>query len=241
MLKQIVRKARSFMLTKQDAELVFWKNEINNYQKWFVGELSPHYQTKSPKDCDRVKAPNLRDASILTWHKLHQEVKYLVDLDLQPDVFQGMNLLDIGAGPMPSATCFSGCRLYCLEPLLGRYLEAGFPIHYYEGVKFIQAACESIPVEDGFFDAIIAVNAFDHVDDIRQTTSEIRRVLKTDGLIRIHVHYHLPTKCEPNKIDDELLQELFLWCNHFVKISESKNSHCTRLPIGESFALWGNF
>ncbi len=168
-------------------------------------------------------------------------MKYLEDLELTPDAFQGMKLLDIGSGPMPSATCFKGCQIYCLEPLLHKYLEIGFPLHYYENVTFIHGVSEAIPVEDNFFDAVISVNAIDHVDDIRKTATEIKRVLKTDGLFRMNVHYHPPIKCEPIDFDDDFFQELFGWCTNLTKIKTSKKNHSITLPNNESFVLWSNF
>src|SRR4029077_13516697 len=131
MLNRLKKKQISTSRTKQDAELDFWRKEIVRYQNWFAGELSVLYKTPSPVSDQKEKAPNQKDASILTWHKLHQEQKYLEDLELAPDAFQGMKVLDIGSGPIPSATCFKGCRIYCLEPLLPKYLEIGFPLHYY--------------------------------------------------------------------------------------------------------------
>ena len=122
------------------------------------------------------------------------------------DAFKNMQLLEVGSGPMPSATCFTHCRLYCLEPLLPEYLEIGFPLHYYCNPAFIHAAAENIPVEDNFFDAVITENALDHVDNIVETANEIRRALKPSGLLRMHVQYHLPTLTEPIEIDDDILQ-----------------------------------
>ena len=168
-------------------------------------------------------------------------MKYLEDLQLSPDSFQGMKLLDIGSGPMPSATCFKGCRIFCLEPLLAKYLEVGFPLHYYENVTFIHGVSERIPVEDSFFDAVISVNAIDHVDDIRKTAAEIKRILKPDGLFRMHVHYHSSTKCEPIMLDDHIFQELFGWCTNLAKVKTSKRNFSTTLPDNESFVLWSNF
>jgi SAM-dependent methyltransferase len=228
-------------LRKQLAELQFWRNEIKQYEKWFRGELSPLYKTPSPKEHEKVKAPNEKDASILTWHKLHQEAKYLENLGLPPSAFKGMKLLEIGSGPMPSATCFKGCRLYCLEPLLPQYLETGFPLHYYEGVTFIHSVAENIPAEDNFFDAVISVNAIDHVDNIRETASEIRRVLKPGGLFRMHVHCHEPKLCEPIAIDDDLFMDLFGWCGNLKIITTSTTSFSTDLRGHERFVLWSNF
>ncbi|MFC1736915.1 class I SAM-dependent methyltransferase [Candidatus Hydrogenedentota bacterium] len=241
MIRRILKKALGLARTKQDAELDFWREAIDRYQKWFDGELPSLYRTPSPGNDKKEKAPNKKDASILTWHRLHQEVKYLEDLDLTPDALRGMKLLDIGSGPMPSATCFEECQVYCLAPLLSKYLEVGFPLHYYENVTFIHGASERIPVQDGFFDAVISVNAIDHVDDMRQTAAEIKRILRGDGLFRMHVHYHPPTKCEPIHLDDALFQELLGWCTNLARIKTSKTSHSTTLPDDESFVLWSNF
>ena len=81
-----------------------------------------------------------------------------------------MKVLDVGSGPFPSALCFQGCDIYNLDPLMDKYIAAGYPLHCYESrARFVQAKAEAIPFEDGFFDAVISVNAIDHVDgDPRQ-------------------------------------------------------------------------
>lgn len=226
---------------KRAAELRFWRKEIERYQQWFRGELSPLYKTPSPREEEKVEAPNEKDASILTWHKLHQQAKYLDNLDLAPDAFTGMKVLEVGSGPFPSASCFKNCRLYCLEPLLPEYLLAGFPLHYYEDVTFIHGFAESIPIKDNFFDAVISVNAIDHVDNITETAGEIRRVLKPGGFLRMHVHYHTPQVCEPIELTDGYFQELFGWCGDLRKLTASRTSFSWDLPEGQSFALWSNF
>ncbi|MCW8924735.1 MAG: class I SAM-dependent methyltransferase [Xanthomonadales bacterium] len=226
---------------KQAAELQFWIEEITRYRKWYRGELSPLYRTPGPLEHQKVKSTSEKDSSILTWHRLHQEVKYLEDLDLPADVFQGMKVLDVGAGPIPSATCFKGCRLYCLEPLIPQYLEAGFPLHYYDNVNFVHGAAENIPLKDDFINAVISVNAIDHVDDIEATSSEIRRVLKPGGLFRMHVHYHQAMVCEPIVLNDRIFRELFGWCGDLRKLKVSNSNHSTLLDDQESYVLWSNF
>jgi SAM-dependent methyltransferase len=244
LLNKVLRHNRpdeNAVMRKQAAELEFWRQEIERYQQWYRGELSPLYKTASPLDDQKVAAPNAKDASILTWHKLHQETKYLEDLELGATAFQGMKVLEVGAGPMPSATCFENCQLYCLEPLLPQYLHAGFPLHYYHSVTFIHGCAERIPVQNDFFDAVISVNAIDHVDDLPQTAAEIKRVLKPHGLLRMHVHYHRATTCEPIEIDDALFGRLFGWCGDLKKIRMAGSNHSIDLPANESYALWSNF
>ena len=240
-LKRLSNKVKEMIGSKEDAESLFWKNHLENLKKWYTGELSSHYQTPSPKESEKMKARNLKDSSVLTWFKLHQQAKYLADLKLTEQAFSGMKLLDIGAGPIPSATVFNNCEIYCLDPLYHKYLEAGYPIHYFDNCKFIHAHSEDIPVEDNLFDAVISVNAIDHVDDLSKTSTEIKRVLKENGLLRMHVHYHKATKWEPIVISDELFMKVFSWCVNLHKISETKTSYSMTASAEESFALWSNF
>jgi ubiquinone/menaquinone biosynthesis C-methylase UbiE len=227
---------------KNDGELEFWKNSIALYIKWYLGEIDELYGETHPSAAQKIKGFNLTDSAILTWGKIHQEAKYLQDLALPRESFSGMRLLDIGSGPIPSARAFDNCALYCLDPLLPSYLAIGFPIHYYERVKFVHACSEDIPFPNNYFDAIISVNALDHVDNFEKTTLEIRRVLKPGGKIRFHLHYHAPTKLEPIELSDSKIIDSFGWCPNFKKISESKKKHGTELQQGEGiYTLWSNF
>jgi len=239
--KKLSHKIKELLASKEDAESLFWKEQIEDLKRWYTGELPVHFRTPSPKESEKVQAHNLKDSSILTWFTLHQKVKYLEDLQLTEKSFSGMKLLDIGAGPMPSAAVFENCEIYCLEPLLHKYLEAGYPIHYYHNVKYIHAPSEHIPLEDNFFDAVISVNAIDHVNDIRKTSIEIKRVLKENGLFRMHVHYHKATKWEPVVINDAMFIDVFSWCQNLHKIRETKTSYSQSAETDEMFTLWSNF
>lgn len=227
--------------SKYEVETNFWKNEIDNYVRWYKGELKTHYMTPSPKEDEKVKTYVLSHGAILTWLKLHQEVKYLEDLMLDKTAFSGRRVLDIGSGPFPSALVFEGSYLYCLDPLLPEYIKAGFPIHYYDRVKFIYGFSENVPIEDNFFDAVISVNAIDHVDDIHSTSNEIKRVLKPGGRIRIHAHYHSKTVTEPLELNDDVMLKAFNWCKGFKKIKESTKKKGSVAGDSEVFALWSNF
>lgn len=226
---------------KSGSELDFWRKEIVIYQRWYQGELKRLYTTSCPREDQKVAAPNLKDASLLTWHKLGQEAKYLADLELGPDVFRGKRVLDIGSGPIPSATCFKDIQLYCLDPLLPDYVKAGFPLHYFDNVHFVHGHSETMPLADAFFDVVIAVNSIDHVDDIKKTAKEIQRVLKPGGLLRMHVHYHPATITEPLEFDDVQITGLFSWCPNFRKMGARSRGFSSDLPPGEQFVLWSNF
>src|SRR3954452_16576486 len=95
---------------KQNSEVAFWRREIRKYMDWYSGALPLLYKTPSPSEDQKIRVRNPAHSAILTWHKVHQEVKYLEDLALCADVFDGLRVLDVGAGPMPSATCFRGAE-----------------------------------------------------------------------------------------------------------------------------------
>ena len=227
--------------TKYEAEVDFWKNEIKNYMEWYEGKLKSHYMTPSPKEDQKVRTHVISHSAILTWLNLHQEVKYLEDLMLDKTAFKGMKVLDIGSGPLPSALVFEKCELFCLDPLLPEYIKAGFPLHYYENVKFVNAFSEKIPITNDFFDAIVSVNAIDHVDDIYKTSLEIKRVLKPQGKVRIHAHYHKKTKTEPLELNDDIISKAFGWCKGFEKIKTLTYKKGSVVGDGEVFVVWSNF
>ena len=229
-------------LTKYQAEEKFWRIFLERLVCWYEGKNPVYYNTPAPTLAQKCKAQTVAHSAILTWFELHQKPKYKADLQLAVDTFAGMKLLDIGAGPMPSAEVFVDCELYCLDPLFPAYLAAGYPLHYYhKSTRFVQGQAEALPLADHFFDAVISVNAIDHVDDISQTAQEIRRVLKVGGRLRLHVHYHRPTPTEPLALDDHIMRKLFAWCDGFRKIESSDHKFSAQASAGESYNLWSNF
>ena len=94
-LRRLFRKLKHLSLNKQDAELLFWTYELKSYQQWYDGEVSILHNTKNPNLSEKIDAPNQKDASILTWHKLQKEKKYLIDLDLDVDIFYGISICPI--------------------------------------------------------------------------------------------------------------------------------------------------
>ena len=50
-------------------------------------------------------------------------------------------------------------------------------------VDYIVGPADHWPLSDNFFDAVVIFDVLEHVESVEQTLSEIRRVLKTEGLI----------------------------------------------------------
>lgn len=227
---------------KYQREASFWAQQIPVLLAWCDGKIEEHFRTPAPRPEQRLTAATAEHAAILTWHELHQKPKYLADLALPPEAFVGQRVLDVGAGPMPSAECFDGCDLYCLDPLLPDYLRIGYPLHVYRaGTRFVHGHSEAMPLREAFVDAVISVNALDHVDDFAATAREIQRVLRPGGRIRIHLHYHRGNPIEPQRLDDSTVATGFDWCPGFQKIAGGTRKFSSDAGPGESFALWSNF
>jgi SAM-dependent methyltransferase len=227
---------------KEFAEIKFWRRQIENYKNWYNGSIKELYGHPAPEEKDKVKSANLELSAILTFFKTHQTIKYKKDLLLNDDDFMGMKLLDIGSGPFPSSLVFEGCETFSLDPLMDSYISAGYPIHCYEQrARFVKSMAENMPFEDGFFDAVISVNAIDHVNDFGDTAKEIKRILKPGGKFRMHVHYHPKTKAEPLELNDEVFLQHYSWVKDLKKLNVSKHKIGTSLESEhESYVVWGN-
>jgi len=64
---------------------------------------------------------------------------------------------------------------------------------------------KTLPFEDNFFDYIICTNAIDHINNIQHGFDEIKRILKKNGIVFIHVH--LRTSDQLNKAHIHILDE----------------------------------
>jgi SAM-dependent methyltransferase len=173
--------------------------------------------------------------------------RYLNALKIPRDHFAGKTILDLGCGPYPLSIAFEDCQIVGLDPLVPEYEAAGFPLsEFADRVIFVRGFAEDMPFSSQAFDAIISVNAIDHVDDFASAAREMGRVLKKEGVLRMQVHYHAPTKLEPNALDDD---QILAHLGHLgiKKVSEEVASIPARdadsIPTvtpDERFVVWAN-
>jgi ubiquinone/menaquinone biosynthesis C-methylase UbiE len=138
-----------------------------------------------------------RRASLLSvcWDKAFP--RYKRDLYLRDDSFAGKRILDVGCGPHGGIIGFTGAEKYGVDHLVHEYRRIGYPLDDH-GVEYRNAKSERLPFQNGFFDAVLCVNALDHVDDLKKTLFEIARVLKPGGSFIAQVNFHArPTATEP--------------------------------------------
>lgn len=219
---------------KGQAEIFFWKAELERYLRWYGGE--PLYGFPGPTPEQRVigHTPELNAA--MTFLRVVQFPRYLTALDLDAGALAGKRVLDVGCGPFPNLLVFEDAERHGLDPLVDRYRAAGYPLDRWsqDGFTYHRAPAEAMPFADGHFDALVSVNAVDHVDDFAAVAREIRRVLRPGGLLRMQVNYHRATVTEPISIDDAALREHFGWVAGLRKLRDEPHPH----ESGERLTLW---
>lgn len=227
---------------KQYNERQFWKEEIDQIVAWYRGERVELYGVPAPRDRAPHSADVRKDA-ILAWFRavVLEHGRYLRQLMLPADYFEGKTIADIGCGPMGSPLVFTGCQIYGVDPLSDIYRGLGYPLDQYASrMQYLSAQAESIPLPDASLDAVISCNAIDHVDDFAATAREIARVLKPGGILRMEVHYHASTTCEPWQLSDELMTEHYGRLGMRKLLSRSlKEAYPNVATKNELVAVWG--
>jgi len=199
----------AYLPDKQLAELRFWQGEIKKMTRWYEGEMPEYYGISSPTDDMKETAFDLRQNAIRTWIPFMMK-RYLNSLQVGPDYFSGCRILDVGCGPLPLLHAFEDVECFGVDQLTKEYRAIGFPLDSYDPpVNYLVGSAEKIPTDDDTFDAIVSVNAIDHVDDFGEAAMEILRILKPGGKLRMQIHYHHATRCEPWQLDDQMIAHHF--------------------------------
>jgi SAM-dependent methyltransferase len=235
--------ARTSPASKRIGELTWWREEVPKFLAWYRGELPELWGVAAPSDSVKVIGANSFQNAVLTYLSMRADF-YPQRLGVPATHFAGRKLLDVGCGALPFALGFVDCDVYGLDPLLDGYRALGFPFDEYSSrMTFVKARAEEMPFADGFFDAIISVNAIDHVDDFARAAREIARVLAPGGLLRLEVHYHRPSVLEPHGLSDEAMIVHFGRLG-LRKVAERVVPESQRVgPTGtepETITIWSN-
>jgi ubiquinone/menaquinone biosynthesis C-methylase UbiE len=131
-----------------------------------------------------------------------------------------MKVLYVGCGPNGGLIGFENCDKHGIDHLCDEYVKIGYPLHEHN-IKYVNGKSESLPYDSDFFDAVVCVNALDHVDSLDASVGQISRVLKKGGQFLAQLNFRTkPTVCEPIVFDHNSLKTLFE--NHSMRIEEVK-------------------
>jgi SAM-dependent methyltransferase len=232
------RKGSLSLGPKHLAELAWWERGLRERVEWYRGERTMSGRPP-PTDAEKHVRETIEASAGVTTVAVSLN-RYPKALKIPRDHFAGKTILDLGCGPYPLSIAFEDCRIICLDPLIHQYEEAGFPLsEFTDRVTFVRAFAEDMPFPSRSFDAVISVNAIDHVDDFARTAQEISRVLKRDGVLRMQVHYHAPKELEPQALGDDVVLA-HLGHLGIVKISEELPSSATAIDPSEKLVVWAN-
>jgi SAM-dependent methyltransferase len=184
---------------KYSAELEFWEQELVCLADWYEGRSAWLGVPPPPSHEKVIASDHPITNAVLTFFRCRPY--YMTHLLVEPDHFAGKRVLEVGCGPMAPVLQFYDCERHGIDPLINLYLDSGWPMYDYEA-KFVNAGAEKMPYPDGYFDAVISVNALDHVDDFPRVATEMERVLKSGGEMRFEVEYHEPWLTEPVSLTD---------------------------------------
>ena len=196
---------------KHESELAYWRTELMHLGEWFQAGTRNYWGLLPPTPEQKLTVSDLWVVNAVTTRNTLRP-SYLEKLALEKDHFRGKRVLDVGCGPTAPILQFSDCTRHCVDPLINLYIKAGWPLFDYD-VKFINTGGENLPYPDGYFDAVLSVNALDHVDDFEQVASEMQRVLRPGGGIYFETEYHSPTITEPVRLTDARITKAFFGCD----------------------------
>lgn len=138
----------------------------------------------------------------------HYKEFYTSYFSLDDTFYNDKTILDIGCGPRGSLEWADMAKKRIgLDPLVDKYLKLGVKNHK---MTYVKAYSENLPFVDNYFDVICSFNSLDHVEDVKKTTQEISRTLKSGGLFLLIVDIHnYPTPTEPQSLKWDFLDTNF--------------------------------
>lgn len=125
-----------------------------------------------------------------SWLETDMTYEYLMkNWELRKDDFQPIisrlnsesSIIDIGSGPVSVLHSFPTFRkMVAVDPLNDKYVGK---YRRLPSIEYISAKAEKLNFQDGTFDAVMCVNALDHMDNYLQALQEMMRCLKPGGLL----------------------------------------------------------
>lgn len=254
---------------KYHEEIRFWREEFDRYFTWLAGGVPDMYGVPAPdyRARNRVavdawcRADRSRYGRHLFMESDAGEESFGCSSVAREPWMRVGRLLDVGCGPLGLARFMCQCStmVYGLDPLWGAYeqigyevdLERAYPItgRAEQGRKVLERLPEGVArdrLQQYGFDAIVSVNAIDHVDDFDAAIQGIADLLADGGLVRIECHYHEPEPTEPHRLTDARVGEAFRLAGleDVEKVSDVPFSYFYPpgyRPESDRLTVWSNF
>ncbi len=160
---------------------------MNTFSVWLVkkiNQLFPPPRNLAELDHAKTSISNYQEWERAEAERLCPEFGDLWNLN-------GKCVLDIGSGLGGKTNYYASLnpktllgidlRMYSLQQARSTHDQ-----HVTPRISFVLGDASQLPVGDDYFDIIVSINVFEHVDDLRGTLLECKRVLKPNGVIFLH-------------------------------------------------------
>jgi SAM-dependent methyltransferase len=179
-----LRPIRSRFLTKENAELEYWRHEHDQAGGRFPTDDSDHYERLL------LAIAGEADAAFLA----------------------GKVVADFGCGPRGSLSWAAPAAVRIgIDVLADRYCDDFTADVLSHGMIYLKSTEKVIPLPNAFVDVMFTLNAMDHVADFPTVCSELLRVLKPGGLFVGSFNLgEPPTQTEPQQLDESQIRHHLL-------------------------------
>ena len=174
---------------------------------------------------------------------LQEEWKKFINLN------KNSKILQIGCGPEDIINYISTGKKYAIDPLADFYKKK-FNLNY-NSVMFLEGRAENLPFEDKFFDLVILANVLDHVENPEKALSEIKRVMKNNGVFHFENLFYQKNFIRIAKIYGTLKELLtgsifnvhhpFMFTLKKLKVLLSKDFSIIHEEAGREIGFYDNF
>jgi len=101
---------------------------------------------------------------------------------------ENIKVLQIGCGPLDIINYLPFGKKYSIDPLADFYKKK-FNFDYSKS-HLIQGSGEELPFEDNSFDLVLLANVLDHTNNPGKVLSEVKRVLKREGILHFECAFY---------------------------------------------------
>lgn len=119
--------------------------------------------------------------------------------------FPGCVVVEIGCGPIGIISIIEAKETIGLDPLMDEYIKM---LGEEQGVYYINAKGEEVPLPDNYADIVFCSNVLNHVQEPEKVLSEIARIMKQKGILYFDVHDNLLSIGHPHRFKKGRLYNL---------------------------------
>ncbi|MFA5866562.1 MAG: class I SAM-dependent methyltransferase [Actinomycetota bacterium] len=147
------------------------------------------WEEAQKKEAEYWKQESFRDSEFKELVTKYSKLFARIEKDYYFD--DSFKILDLGCGATCPSILFTRGKKYGVDPLAGSFLQTDK--EKLDGkINLSEGRGEEIPFADDYFDVILCRNALDHMDNLQEVFSEMKRVAKENAVIILSVYVYAP-------------------------------------------------